>query len=146
MAQISPDGPVYQAGTLSGNPVAMAAGLASLNKLKQNPAIYVELGSKAKRLMQGFQAAADAEEIPLTTEVRGSMFGFFFNANAVKNFADAQSSDTDTFAKFHAGMLRKGIYLACSAYETGFISTKTTDEMIEETIIAAYEVMREIRD
>jgi glutamate-1-semialdehyde 2,1-aminomutase len=146
MAQLSPDGPVYQAGTLSGNPVAMAAGLASLNKLKQNPAIYVELGSKAKRLMQGFQAAADAEEIPLTTEVRGSMFGFFFNANAVKNFADAQSSDTDTFAKFHAGMLRKGIYLACSAYETGFISTKTTDEMIEETIIAAYEVMREIRD
>ena len=144
MAKLSPDGPVYQAGTLSGNPVAMAAGLASLNKLKANPAIYVELGSRAKRLMQGFQAAADAEEIPFTTEVRGSMFGFFFNANSVKNFADAQNSDTESFAKFHAGMLRKGVYLACSAYETGFISTEITDGMIEESIIAAYEVMREI--
>ncbi len=144
MAMLSPEGPVYQAGTLSGNPVAMAAGLASIKKLKANPAIYVDLGKKAKRLMQGFQAAADAEEIPFTTEVRGSMFGFFFNANAVKNFADAQSSDTEMFAKFHQEMLKRGIYLACSAYETGFISTAISDEMIEETIIAAYEAMREI--
>ena len=144
MAMLSPQGPVYQAGTLSGNPVAMAAGLASLNKLKANPAIYVELGRKAKRLMKGFQAAADAEEIPFTTEVRGSMFGFFFNANPVKNFVDAQSSNTEAFAKFHQGMLKRGIYLAASAYETGFISTAITDEMIEESIIAAYEVMREI--
>jgi glutamate-1-semialdehyde 2,1-aminomutase len=144
MAMLSPQGPVYQAGTLSGNPVAMAAGLASLNKLKANPAIYVDLGRKAKRLMQGFQAAADAEEIPFTTEVRGSMFGFFFNANVVKNFADAQSSDTKAFAKFHSEMLKRGIYLACSAYETGFISTAINDDMIEETIIAAYEAMREI--
>ncbi len=73
MEKLSPEGPVYQAGTLSGNPVAMAAGLASLRKLKYNPAIYVELGKKAKRLMKGFKAAADAEEIPLVTEVRGSM-------------------------------------------------------------------------
>jgi len=144
MAMLSPEGPVYQAGTLSGNPVAMAAGLASIKKLKANPAIYVDLGKKAKRLMQGFQAAADAEEIPFTTEVRGSMFGFFFNANVVKNFADAQSSDTEMFAKFHQEMLKRGIYLACSAYETGFISTAISDEMIEETIIAAYEAMREI--
>jgi len=144
MAMLSPQGPVYQAGTLSGNPVAMAAGLASLNKLKANPAIYVDLGRKAKRLMQGFQAAADAEEIPFTTEVRGSMFGFFFNANPVKNFADAQNSDTKAFAKFHSEMLKRGIYLACSAYETGFISTAMSDEMIEDTIIAAYEAMREI--
>ncbi len=146
MAKLSPEGPVYQAGTLSGNPVAMAAGLASLRKLKHNPALYVDLGKKAKRLMKGFKAAAEAEEIPLVTEVRGSMFGFFFNDKEVKNFDDAQASDTETFAKFHISMLKKGIYLACSAYETGFISTAITDDMIEETIIAAYEAMREIRD
>ncbi len=145
MERLSPEGPVYQAGTLSGNPVAMAAGLASLRKLKHNPAIYVELGKKAKRLMKGFKAAADAEEIPLVTEVRGSMFGYFFSDKEVKNFDDALSSDTETFAKFHSGMLRRGIYLACSAFETGFISTAMTDEMIEEAIIAAYETMREIR-
>jgi len=146
MAKLSPEGPVYQAGTLSGNPVAMAAGLTSLRKLKHNPALYVDLGKKAKRLMKGFKAAAEAEEIPLVTEVRGSMFGFFFNDKEVKNFDDAQASDTETFAKFHSSMLKKGIYLACSAYETGFISTVLTDDMIEDTIIAAYEAMREIRD
>lgn len=145
MAKLSPEGPVYQAGTLSGNPVAMAAGLASLKKLKSNPTLYVELGSRAKRLMKGFQAAANAEDIPFTTAVRGSMFGFFFNANPVKNFDDAQASDTEMFAKFHQGMLQRGIYLACSAYETGFISSAISDEMIEESIMAAYEVMREIR-
>ncbi len=146
MAKLSPEGPIYQAGTLSGNPVAMAAGLASIYKLKSNPAIYIDLANRAKRLMQGFQAAADAEEIPFVTEVRGSMFGFFFNGSCVKNFDDAQNSDTEAFAKFHQGMLKRGIYLACSAYETGFISTAITDEMIEETIISAYEVMRELRD
>ena len=146
MAKLSPEGPVYQAGTLSGNPVAMAAGLASIKKLKSNPALYVDLGQKAKRLMKGFKAAAEAEDIPLVTEVRGSMFGFFFSDKDVKNFADAQASDTETFAKFHSGMLKRGIYLACSAFETGFISSEITDQMIEDTILAAYEVMREIRD
>ncbi len=146
MSHLSPEGPIYQAGTLSGNPVAMSAGLASIKKLKANPAIYVELGAKAKRLMQGFQAAADAEEIPFVTDVRGSMFGFFFSQKVVKNFDDAQNCDTEAFAKFHQGMLKRGIYLACSAYETGFISTAISDDMIEETILAAYEVMRELRD
>ena len=145
MNQLSPNGPIYQAGTLSGNPVAMAAGLTSVRKLKSNPTIYVELSKKAKRLMEGFQTAADAEEIPFVTEVRGSMFGFFFSQKEVKNFDDAKNSDTETFAKFHQGMLKRGIYLACSAFETGFISTAHTDEMIEESIIAAYETMREIR-
>ena len=145
MAKLSPEGPVYQAGTLSGNPVAMAAGLASITKLKSNPAIYVELGKKAKRLMEGFQAAADAEEIPFVTNVRGSMFGFFFSDKEVKNFDDALQNDTETFAKFFHGMLRRGIYLACSSYETGFISTAMSDEMIEEAIVAAHDVMREIR-
>ena len=144
MAHLSPEGPVYQAGTLSGNPVAMAAGLTSLKKLKSNPSLYVALGNKAKKLMDGFQHAADAAGLPLVTDVRGSMFGFFFSEKPVKNFDDALANDSDTFAKFHKGMLDRGIYLACSSYETGFISAATTDEMIDESIKAAYEVMAEI--
>jgi len=144
MAHLSPEGPVYQAGTLSGNPVAMVAGLTSLKKLKSNPSLYVALGNKAKKLMDGFQHAADAAGLPLVTDVRGSMFGFFFSEKPVKNFDDALANDSDTFAKFHKGMLDRGIYLACSSYETGFISAATTDEMIDESIKAAYEVMAEI--
>ncbi len=144
MAQLSPEGPVYQAGTLSGNPVAMAAGLASVRKLKSNPTLYVELAQKASRLMKGFQAAANAEEIPFVTDVRGSMFGFFFSDKPVKDFDDALANDSERFAAFHRGMLDRGIYLACSAYETGFISAATTDAMIDESITAAYEVMRTI--
>jgi glutamate-1-semialdehyde 2,1-aminomutase len=145
MAHLSPEGPVYQAGTLSGNPVAMAAGLTSLKKLKANPSMYVEFGMKAKKLVDGFQKAAAAVNVPMVTDVRGSMFGFFFSDKPVKNFADACDNDTEMFAKFHKGMLDRGIYLACSSYETGFICTSTTDEMIEQSIKAAYEVMKEIK-
>ena len=144
MAQLSPEGPVYQAGTLSGNPVAMAAGLTSLRKLKANPAIYVELGNKAKKLVEGLKKAADSVDVPMVTDVRGSMFGFFFSDKPVKNFADAMENDQKLFAKFHKGMLDRGIYLACSSFETGFISTAITDEMIDETVKAAYETLKEI--
>ncbi len=144
MAHLSPEGPVYQAGTLSGNPVAMAAGLTSLRKLKRNPSVYVELGNKAKKLVEGLQKAADAVNVPMVTEVRGSMFGFFFSDKPVKNFADAMENDQKLFAKFHKGMLDRGIYLACSSFETGFISTATTDEMIDAAIKAAYETLAEI--
>ncbi|RUM76880.1 MAG: glutamate-1-semialdehyde-2,1-aminomutase [Sulfurovum sp.] len=144
MAHLSPEGPVYQAGTLSGNPVAMAAGLTSLKKLTSNPSLYVEFAQKAKKLVDGFQKAAAAVDVPMVTEVRGSMFGFFFSDKPVKNFDDACQNDTEMFAKFHKGMLDRGIYLACSSYETGFICTKTTDEMIDEAIKAAYETMAEI--
>jgi len=144
MAHLSPEGPVYQAGTLSGNPVAMAAGLTSLRKLKANPAVYVDLGSKAKKLVDGLKKAADSVNVPMVTDVRGSMFGFFFSDRPVKNFADAMENDQKLFAKFHKGMLDRGIYLACSSFETGFISTVLTDEMIDETIKAAYEVLKEI--
>jgi len=144
MSQLSPEGPVYQAGTLSGNPVAMAAGLAAVKKLKSNPSVYVELASKAKRLMDGFQNAANSAGIPLVTNVRGSMFGFFFSTEAVRDFDDALRNDSEMFAKFHSGMLEQGIYLACSSYETGFISTETTDEMIDDAINAAILVMSQI--
>ena len=144
MSHLSPEGPVYQAGTLSGNPVAMAAGVAAVRKLKSDPDLYLELGERAVRLTDGLQRAADRAGIPMVTDVRGSMFGFFFSEKVVKNFADALENDSDTFAKFHQGMLDRGIYLACSAYETGFVSTQTTDAMIDETIAAAEEVLTEI--
>ena len=145
MSHLSPEGPVYQAGTLSGNPVAMSAGLTSLKKLKANPNIYKELQAKAQKLMSGFQSIADELNIPMVTDVRGSMFGFFFSDKPVKNFDDALANDTAFFAKFHKGMLDNGVYLACSSYETGFISIATTDEMIEEAIAVAKKVMTEIK-
>ena len=144
MSQLSPDGPIYQAGTLSGNPVAMAAGLASLEKLKSDPKIYATLEKRAKRLTEGFKEGADALGIPMVTEVRGSMFGFFFSDKPVKNFDDALENNSEFFGKFHGKMLEKGVYLACSSFETGFISTQTTDEMIEDAIKSAKESMKEL--
>jgi len=144
MAMLSPEGPVYQAGTLSGNPVAMAAGYTALTKLKKNARVISVLNERAKRLVEGMQSAAEKYNIPMQVDTRGSMFGFFFNDKPVKNFNDATKSDAELFAKFHAGMLDKGFYFACSLYETGFISTAITDEMIEDTIKASEEVFKEI--
>jgi glutamate-1-semialdehyde 2,1-aminomutase len=144
MSILSPEGPVYQAGTLSGNPVAMAAGFAALSKLKQNARVISVLQERATRLVEGMRDAALACGITMQIDVRGSMFGFFFNDKVVKNFADASKSDAELFAKFHAGMLAEGFYFACSLYETGFISTATTDEMIEDTIKASAKVFKAI--
>ncbi|MBD3797088.1 MAG: glutamate-1-semialdehyde 2,1-aminomutase [Campylobacterales bacterium] len=144
MAKLSPEGPVYQAGTLSGNPVAMAAGYAALTKLKQNARVIDVLNARAVRLVEGMRDAAAECGVTMQIDTRGSMFGFFFNENPVKNFADATVSDAELFAKFHAGMLAEGYYFACSLYETGFISTAITDEMIEDTIKAASKVLNEI--
>jgi len=144
MAQLSPEGPVYQAGTLSGNPVAMAAGLAALSKLKKNAPVMAVLNTRATRLVEGMKKEAESCGITMQIDTRGSMFGFFFNENPVKNFADACNSDAELFAKFHSGMLKEGFYFACSLYETGFISTATTDEMIEDTIKASAKVFKVI--
>jgi glutamate-1-semialdehyde 2,1-aminomutase len=142
MAKLSPEGPVYQAGTLSGNPVAMAAGLAAISKLKNNPQVIATLNERAVRLVEGMQKEAAACGITMQIDTRGSMFGFFFNQNPVKNFADACKSDEALFAKFHSMMLKEGFYFACSLYETGFISTATTDAMIEEAIKASGRVFK----
>ena len=144
MDKLSPDGPIYQAGTLSGNPIAMNAGLASLKKLKTTPNLHQNLEEKAKKLMHGFKTSAENAGIPLQVDYRGSMFGFFFNKNEVKNFDDALKSDTDRFAIFHQKMLQNGIYLACSQFETGFISTVMDDKMIDEVIEVADKVFKEL--
>ena len=141
MDELSPDGPIYQAGTLSGNPIAMSAGLASLNKLiSSKDTLYDNLEHLAKRLVNGFKESAKAHNIPLQVDARGSMFGFFFNENEVKNFDDALKSDTKRFAKFHQLMLQRGVYLACSQFETGFISTVMDEKMIDEVVKKADEV------
>lgn len=145
MDKLSPDGPIYQAGTLSGNPVAMSAGLASLKKLKQNPSTYKVLEQKANKLMNAFQEIAEKNHIPLQINVRGSMFGFFFNDKKVLNFDDALKSDTKMFAKFHSKMIDNGVYFACSQFETGFISTVINDEIINKTIKIAEKVFKELK-
>lgn len=146
MAKLSPEGPVYQAGTLSGNPVAMAAGLAAVSKLKNNPKLFEVLNERAKRLVEGMQKEAASCGIDMQIDTRGSMFGFFFSSKPVKNFADACDSDAELFAKFHSKMLNEGFYFACSLFETGFISTAVTDEMVEDTIKASAKVFKEIKD
>jgi glutamate-1-semialdehyde 2,1-aminomutase len=145
MDRLSPDGDIYQAGTLSGNPVAMAAGLTSLLKLKNNPKIYDELEQKAIKLTTGLKIGAKANGIDLQVDVRGSMFGFFFSDKECKNIEDVNGCDFDRFATFHQKMLNRGFYFACSQYETGFISTTISDKMIDDTIKNATEVFKEIR-
>jgi glutamate-1-semialdehyde 2,1-aminomutase len=146
MAKLSPEGPVYQAGTLSGNPVAMAAGFASLSKLKNNASVLGVLNARGKRLVEGMKEAASEFGIKMQIDTRGSMFGFFFNDKPVKNFVDASNSDAKLFASFHSKMLDEGYYFACSLFETGFISTAITDEMIEDAIKASKKVFKEITD
>ncbi len=144
MDKLSPDGPVYQAGTLSGNPVAMAAGLASLEKIIADEDLHVKLENRAIRLVEGLKSAADEAKIPLQVGAIGSMFGFFFNDKPVKNFDDALKSDTKRFALFHQKMLQEGFYFACSQFETGFICDAMDDAMIDATIDAARQVFKEI--
>jgi len=146
MAHLSPEGKVYQAGTLSGNPIAMSAGLASIKKLKSMPNLYDELNKKAMRLMQGFEEAASETGLNVVTDTRGSMFGFFFSDKKVMSFDDALENDTKMFASFHNKMLNRGVYLACSSFEAGFISTAMSDDMIEEAIVAAKEAMMELKE
>ena len=144
MDKLSPDGPIYQAGTLSGNPIAMSAGAASLKKLKSNPALYAELELKAKKLTDGFKKAAKENGIDLQVDVRGSMFGFFFSHDEVKNFDDALKCDTDMFALFHQKMLQNGVYFACSQFETGFICEPMSDEIIDQVVDISKKVFKEL--
>ncbi|MCP3943524.1 MAG: glutamate-1-semialdehyde 2,1-aminomutase [Desulfobacteraceae bacterium] len=142
MDQIAPVGSVYQAGTLSGNPLAMAAGIATLTVLKDD-AVYDDLDRKTHSLIRGFQAAADDAGIPMKTGHLGSMAGFFFTDRDVYSFEDAKTCNLDRFAKFYQGMLARGIYLAPSQFEACFVSRAHTNGDIETTIEAARAVMAE---
>ena len=142
---LSPEGAVYQAGTLSGNPVAMSAGIAAISKINSDVNLYARLEKLAKKLMDGFKEAAKSAGITIQTEVRGSMFGYFFTNHAVKNYDDALKSDTKLFAKFHQAMLRRGIYLAPSQFETGFICDAMSEADIDLAVNAAKEAFLEIK-
>ena len=142
---LSPEGAVYQAGTLSGNPVAMSAGIAAISKINSDVNLYARLEKLAKKLMDGFKEAAKSAGIAIQTEVRGSMFGYFFTDHVVKNYDDALKSDTKLFAKFHQAMLRRGIYLAPSQFETGFICDVMSEADIDLAVNAAKEAFLEIK-
>lgn len=142
---LSPEGAVYQAGTLSGNPVAMSAGIAAISKINSDVNLYARLEKLAKKLMAGFKEAAKSAGIAIQTDVRGSMFGYFFTDHAVKNYDDALKSDTKLFAKFHQAMLRRGIYLAPSQFETGFICDAMSEADIDLAVNAAKEAFLEIK-
>jgi len=137
MDYIAPVGPVYQAGTLSGNPIAMAAGLASLNELCQGEK-HAQLAAATEKLAMGFKAAAERNGVDLSINYVGAMFGFFFTSEEkITTYAQATACDGEKFKRFFHLMLDEGVYLAPSAFEASFLSTAHTDDIIEKTLLAA---------
>jgi len=132
MSMIAPSGPVYQAGTLSGNPLAMAAGIATLNALTRE--VHDRISARTGKLVQGLRAIGASHGVPVTADSAGSMFGFFFRREPVRNFAEAKESDTKLFSRFFHAALDRGVYLAPSAFEAGFLSAAHTDEDIAMTL------------
>jgi glutamate-1-semialdehyde 2,1-aminomutase len=133
MRQIAPEGPVYQAGTLSGNPVAMAAGLATLRETARH-GFYDELEVRTARLLGGIQAAARRHGIPITLGHAGSMWGAYFTPGPVRNYADAKGADASLFARWHRAALARGVFLPPSAFEAAFVSSAHSDADIDFTI------------
>jgi glutamate-1-semialdehyde 2,1-aminomutase len=140
MSMVAPAGPVYQAGTLSGNPLAMTAGIKTL-ELLQRPGSYEHLDAMSKRLVAGFRSAADETGHNFCASHISGMFGFFFCEGPVHNYEDAKKADVAKFGRFHRGMLEQGIYLAPSQFEAGFTSLAHTEADIDKTIAAAKTVM-----
>lgn len=143
MRRVSPDGPVYQAGTLSGNPVAMTAGIATMTLVKE-PGFFEKLDARSRRLAQGLLGAAMERGIPMQVDSEGGMLGFFFADKPIRSFADAKMGDHARFAKFFHAMLDRGVYLAPSSYEALFISSEHDDDVIEEILSAARASLDEI--
>jgi glutamate-1-semialdehyde 2,1-aminomutase len=142
MRQVAPDGPIYQAGTLSGNPVAVAAGIATLERL--TPAVYQQLEASGQRMQDGMQKLIDDHDYPMTQHRVGAMFGVFFHEESIREHEQVKGCDFEKFNAFFHGMLERGVYLACSQYEAGFLSTAHTDEVIDETLAAAAATLAEI--
>ncbi len=140
MASIAPDGPVYQAGTLSGNPLAMAAGLATLQELER-PGFYSSLGKRTESLMAGLAELARVAGVPLAVEATGGMFGFVFSDDGpIRRFSQVAAADTDRFQRFFQGMLEANVYFAPSAFEAGFVSDAHGDNEITQTLKKAEQV------
>jgi len=142
MARVAPDGPVYQAGTLSGNPLAMAAGCAALDAL-QAPGVYERLAALTTKLTDGLAAAAKAAGVDVTINRAASMFTVFFRSGPVTDYASAKASDTARFARFFHGMLRRGVYLPPAQFEAAFVSLAHTELDVHTTVQAAREALAE---
>ena len=143
MRHVSPSGPVYQAGTLSGNPLAMACGLATLRTLRDEDP-YPRLETLSARLADGLTEAAADAGVPAVVQRVGSMLTLFFHDGPVRGLADATASDTARFARYFHGMLDRGVYLPCSQYEAMFVSAAHTESLIDETVDAAREVLGDV--
>ena len=141
MAHLAPLGGVYQAGTLSGNPVATACGLATLREISR-PGFFDALGAKTRALVDGLKGAADAAGVPFSVDSQGGMFGFFLMPELPQNYTTVMTTDQPRFNRFFHGMLERGIYLAPALYEAGFVSAAHTDADIAATVAAAAEVFR----
>ncbi len=141
MRKVAPLGPMYQAGTLSGNPLAVQAGIATLQALQQ-PGVYQRLDELGSRLAQGLARAAREAEVPLTVNRVGSMLTAFFNPGPVDTLADVERSDAKAYARFFHGMLERGVYLAPSPYEAAFVSLAHTEDDIDRTVEAAGQVLQ----
>ena len=143
MTLVAPSGPVYQAGTLSGNPLAMAAGIATLEAL--TPAVHDAIAARTRALVEGLRGIAARRGVPFTADSAGSMFGFFFRAEPVRSYADARTADVEMFRRFFHAALRRGVYLAPSAFEAGFMSAAHGDLEIALTLERLDDALAEAR-
>lgn len=143
MAMVAPEGPMYQAGTLSGNPLAMTAGIATL-ELLQRPGTYDHLETVTRRLVAGILEAGREVGLPVSGGSISGMFGFFFRDQPVRNFADAREADHERFGRLHRAILERGVYLAPSGFEAGFTSLAHSDNDIDTTLEAFRESFAEI--
>jgi glutamate-1-semialdehyde 2,1-aminomutase len=144
MSIVSPAGPVYQAGTLSGNPIAMSAGLAMLRHLNENPAVYTRLEAVGTRLTEGIRASMVKLGLDFTINQLGSMYTLFMTERPVSNFVDAKTSDLPLFGRYFQAMLKRGVYLAPSQFESLFLSVALTDELLDQVIWANEEALKEV--
>ena len=145
MSMIAPSGPVYQAGTLSGNPLAMTAGIKTLELLKQD-GTYEKLESTTSRLIEGIKQTAQNNGIAINGGSISAMFGFFLCEGPVRNFEEAKCTNSELFGRLHREMLNRGVYLAPSSFEAGFTSLAHTDEEIDQTLEAFDQSFKAIKN
>jgi glutamate-1-semialdehyde 2,1-aminomutase len=146
MEMIAPEGPVYQAGTLSGNPLATTAGLAMLGLIQSNPEVYQRLEAKGKRLAEAISHQIESLQIKASVSQIGSMFTLFFTDKNVENFTDAKTSDLIKFGQYFRGMLNRGIYLPPSQFESWFLSDSIGEEELEKIITASWDTLTSMQN